>query len=173
MGKEKNIVGFIQSVDNLELSIKKFWEIKNIEIDSVKPNELDICEDHFKNTHLRDDQGRYTVAMPLKEDPSCLAAPVVMIDCYMDDILTGSESIEEEYAFLESDETKALGIIWNPKLDCFLFRIEQQRPTPFTKRMALSTIARIFDPLGLLGPIITWAKIFMQRMWLLELGWND
>ncbi|GFT45742.1 integrase catalytic domain-containing protein [Trichonephila clavipes] len=136
-----------------------------------------------------------------------LAAPVVLSDCYMDDILSGSESIEEvielqhqliemfktagmhlqkwcgnlpeitsnllEYAFLESHETKALGIIWNPKLDCFLFRIEQQRPTSFTKRMVLSTIARIFDPLGLLGPIITWAKIFMQRLWLLELGWSD
>ncbi|GFU46260.1 integrase_H2C2 domain-containing protein [Trichonephila clavipes] len=125
----------------------------------------------------------------------------------MDDILSGSESIEEvielqhqliemfkiavlhlhkwcgnlpeitsnlqEYAFLESDETKALGIIWNLKLGCFLFRIEQPRPTSFTKRMVLSTIARIFDPLGLLGPIITWAKIFMQRLWLLELGWRD
>ncbi|GFU77840.1 integrase catalytic domain-containing protein [Trichonephila clavipes] len=136
-----------------------------------------------------------------------LAAPVVLSDCYMDDILSGSESIEEvielqhqliemfkiagmhlhkwcgnlpeitsnlqEYAFLESDETKALGIIWNPKLDCFLFRIEQQRPTSFTKRMVLSTIARIFGPLGLLGPIITWVKIFMQRLWLLELGWSD
>ncbi|GFW16293.1 integrase catalytic domain-containing protein [Trichonephila clavipes] len=33
----------------------------------------------------------------------------------------------QEYAFLESEETKALGIIWNPKLDCLLFRIEQQR----------------------------------------------
>ncbi|GFS56493.1 hypothetical protein TNCV_4303011 [Trichonephila clavipes] len=48
-----------------------------------------------------------------------LAAPVVMSDYYMDDILSRSESIEEEYAFLESDETKTLGIIWNPKLDCF------------------------------------------------------
>ncbi|GFV18983.1 uncharacterized protein TNCV_4758681 [Trichonephila clavipes] len=130
-----------------------------------------------------------------------LAASVVLSDCYMDDILSGSESIEEvielqhqiiemfktagmhlhkwcgnlpeitsnlqEYAFLESDETKALGIIWNPKLDCFLFRIEQQRPTSFTKRMVLSTTARIFYLLGHLGPIITWAKIFMQRLWLL------
>ncbi|GFV25911.1 integrase catalytic domain-containing protein [Trichonephila clavipes] len=39
--------------------------------------------------------------------------------------------------------------------------------------MVLSTIARIFNPLGLLGPIITWAKIFRQRLWLLELGWSD
>ncbi|GFT34386.1 integrase catalytic domain-containing protein [Trichonephila clavipes] len=319
--KGKEHCGFSQAADNLELSIKKFWEIENIEADSVKTSELDICEDHFKNTHSRDDQGRYTVAMPLKEDPSCLgeskqtaiqrlnslwkrltveiknicpcvyekflqeyedlghmreikadgsgvsfymphhgvyrpekstsklrtvlnasspstsgkslnsiqfngglvpkdlfsimvrfrkhkkanktyelttvtygtvsapylatrtlkqfamdeannfplAAPVVMSDCYMDDILSGSESIEEvielqhqliemfkttgmylhkwcgkkfseitsnlqEYAFLESDETKAQGIIWNPKLDCFLFRIRQQRPTSFTER---------------------------------------
>ncbi|GFX70327.1 uncharacterized protein TNCV_2955471 [Trichonephila clavipes] len=136
-----------------------------------------------------------------------LAAPVVLSDCYMDDILLGFESIEEvielqhqligmfktagmhlhkwcgnlpeitsnlqKYPFLVSDETKALGIIWNPKLDYLLFRIEQQRATSFTKRMVLSIIARIFDPLGLLGPIITWAKIFMQRLWLLKLGWRD
>ncbi|GFY16327.1 uncharacterized protein TNCV_2349721 [Trichonephila clavipes] len=333
--KGKEHCGFIQATDNLEHSIKKFWEIENVEIDSVKTSELSIYEEHFKNTHSSDDQGKYTVPMPLKEDPSCLGesrqtaiqrlnslwkrlsrnkeylslyekflqeyedlghmreikvdgsgvsfymphhgvyrpeksttklravfnapspsksgkslnsiqfngglvqedvfsimvrfrkhkranknvrvnyshlrhswrtlsnyenfetvsdgdeannfpleAPVVLSDCYMDYILSGSESIEEviefqhqliemfktagmhlhkwcgnlpeitsnlqEYVFLESDETKALGIIWNPKLDCFLFRIEQQRPTSFTKRMVLSTIARIFDPLGLL-----------------------
>ncbi|GFY17197.1 uncharacterized protein TNCV_1089731 [Trichonephila clavipes] len=61
-----------RAADNLELTIKKFWKIENVEIDSVKTSELDICEDHFKNTHSRNDQGRYMVAMPLKEDPSCL-----------------------------------------------------------------------------------------------------
>ncbi|GFQ98172.1 integrase_H2C2 domain-containing protein [Trichonephila clavata] len=87
---------------------------------------------------------------------------------------TQNNLLTAEYAFLESDETKALGIIWNSRPDCFLFRIEQQRPTTsFTKRMVLSTIARIFDPLGLLGPIIAWAKIFIQRLWLLELGWSN
>ncbi|GFS53085.1 integrase catalytic domain-containing protein [Trichonephila clavipes] len=70
--KGKEHCGFIQAADNLEHLIKKFWEIENVEIDSVKTSELDICEDHFKSTHSRDDQGEYTVAMPLKEDPSCL-----------------------------------------------------------------------------------------------------
>ncbi|GFS85646.1 integrase catalytic domain-containing protein [Trichonephila clavipes] len=69
-GKEH--CGFIQAADNLEHSIKMFWEIENVETDSVKTSALDICEDHFKNTHSRDDQGRYTVAMSLKENPSCL-----------------------------------------------------------------------------------------------------
>ncbi|GFT06515.1 integrase catalytic domain-containing protein [Trichonephila clavipes] len=70
--KGKEHCGFIQAADNLEHSIKKFWEIENVEADSVKTSELDICEDHFKNTHSRDDQRRYMGAMPLKEDPSCL-----------------------------------------------------------------------------------------------------
>ncbi|GFT49922.1 integrase catalytic domain-containing protein [Trichonephila clavipes] len=55
--KGKEHCGFIQAADNLEHSIKKFGEIENVEIDSVKTSELDICEDHFKSTHSRDDQG--------------------------------------------------------------------------------------------------------------------
>ncbi|GFS58368.1 hypothetical protein TNCV_2475231 [Trichonephila clavipes] len=69
-----------------------------------------------------------------------LEAPVVLCDCYIDDILSGSESVEENRA------TKVNFI---------------------HQKNGLSTIARIFDPFGLLGPIITWAKIFMQRLWLL------
>ncbi|GFY11580.1 uncharacterized protein TNCV_4230491 [Trichonephila clavipes] len=347
--KRKKHCGFIQSADNLEHSIKKFWEIENVETDSVKTSELDICEDHFKNTHSRDDQVRYTVAMPLKEDPSCLGesrqtaiqrlnslwkrlsrdkeylslyetflheyedlghireikvdgsgvafymphhgvyhpeksttklrtvfnasspstsgkslnsiqfngglvqdlfsimarfrkhkyafttdiekmfrmvnihpekaclqrilwkkgigepiktyelttvtygtlsapylatrtlkqlamdeannfsleAPVVLSDCYMDDILSGSESIEEvielQHQLIEMFKTAGMHLHqWFgnlPEITSNLQEIEQQRPTSFTKRMVLSTIARIFDPLGLLGPIITWAKI--------------
>ncbi|GFW18327.1 integrase_H2C2 domain-containing protein [Trichonephila clavipes] len=110
-----------------------------------------------------------------------LAAPVVLSDCYMDDILSGSESIEEvielQHQLIEMFQTAGMHLHkWCgnlPKISSNLQEIEQQRPTSFTKRMVLSTIARIFDPLGLLGPIITWAKIFMQRLWLLELGWSD
>ncbi|GFV77716.1 integrase catalytic domain-containing protein [Trichonephila clavipes] len=148
--KGKEHCGFIQAADNLEHSIKKFWEIENVEIDSVKTSELDICEDHFKSTHSRDDQGRYTVAMPLKEDPSCLG----------ESRQTAIQRLNSLWKRLSRDKE-------------YLSLIEQQRPTSFTKRMVLSTIARIFDPLGLLGPIITWAKIFKQRLWLLELGWSD
>ncbi|GFX67224.1 uncharacterized protein TNCV_2185711 [Trichonephila clavipes] len=34
-------------------------------------------------------------------------------------------------------------------------------------------IARIFDPLGLLGPVISKAKFFMQQLWLLKLEWHE
>lgn len=35
----------------------------------------------------------------------------------------------------------------------------------FTKKEILSKISQIFDPLGLLGPVITKAKLIMQRLW--------
>ncbi|GFT85360.1 uncharacterized protein TNCV_497561 [Trichonephila clavipes] len=37
----------------------------------------------------------------------------------------------------------------------------------------LSTIARLFDPLGLLGPVVARAKIFMQSLWGLKIDWID
>ncbi|GFR06432.1 uncharacterized protein TNCT_496761 [Trichonephila clavata] len=42
-----------------------------------------------------------------------------------------------------------------------------------TKKSVISTIARKFDPLGLIGPVITRAKIFLQSLWQLKLDWND
>ncbi|GBO35367.1 hypothetical protein AVEN_114534-1 [Araneus ventricosus] len=36
-----------------------------------------------------------------------------------------------------------------------------------------SEISRLFDPLGLLGPIIVTAKIFLQKLWILKLDWDD
>ncbi|GFY55467.1 uncharacterized protein TNIN_357491 [Trichonephila inaurata madagascariensis] len=40
-------------------------------------------------------------------------------------------------------------------------------------RDVLSQIARIFDPLGLLGPVISKAKFFIQQLWLLKLEWHE
>lgn len=37
----------------------------------------------------------------------------------------------------------------------------------------LSKIARLFDPLGLLSPIIITAKIQVQKLWLTGLGWDE
>ncbi|XP_055632763.1 uncharacterized protein LOC129773201 [Toxorhynchites rutilus septentrionalis] len=69
---------------------------------------------------------------------------------------------------------KTLGIVWNPDSDVFTFRIaEALQSTHFTKRMILSEISRIFDPLGFLGPVITIAKLFMRELWLLELHSDD
>ncbi|CAA9997912.1 unnamed protein product [Nesidiocoris tenuis] len=74
---------------------------------------------------------------------------------------------------LSQDATiKMLGLVWNPQLDVFKWEINFY-PDASTKRSIFSAIARIFDPLGLIGPVIVLAKIFMQNLWSLQLGWDD
>ena len=80
-----------------------------------------------------------------------------------------SESILE----WDKEETiKTLGIAWNPTFDNFQFSVHFNRKLN-TKRTILSEIARIYDPLGLIGPLITNAKIFMQSLWLLDETWDQ
>ncbi|GFU73225.1 uncharacterized protein TNCV_493501 [Trichonephila clavipes] len=43
----------------------------------------------------------------------------------------------------------------------------------YTKRDVLSTIAKIFDPIGLMAPVISKAKIFLQHLRRSKLEWND
>jgi hypothetical protein len=69
---------------------------------------------------------------------------------------------------------KTLGLHWNPVSDSFSFKVElPQPPSQPTKRKLLSEMAKIFDPLGLLAPVIIRAKILFQKLWLLQLGWDD
>ncbi|XP_062703775.1 uncharacterized protein LOC109410486 [Aedes albopictus] len=69
---------------------------------------------------------------------------------------------------------KTLGLVWNPDSDVFTFRIAEVLPSAqLTKRVILSEISRIFDPLGFLGPVLTTAKLIMRELWLLELHWDD
>lgn len=42
-----------------------------------------------------------------------------------------------------------------------------------TKRQLLSQIRKIFDPLGLLGPIVLKAKLYMREVWLDGCGWDE
>lgn len=42
-----------------------------------------------------------------------------------------------------------------------------------TKKAVLSSIAKIYDPLGALAPITFWAKCFMQRLWKEGYVWDS
>ncbi|XP_073831617.1 uncharacterized protein [Musca autumnalis] len=56
-------------------------------------------------------------------------------------------------SFIEASSSKPLGIRWNAQLDLFYFSVSAL-PTKdhYTKRETLSTIAKLFDPLGWLLP---------------------
>ncbi|XP_036346425.1 uncharacterized protein LOC118755709 [Rhagoletis pomonella] len=93
------------------------------------------------------------------------------------DILRDIPDVDKE-CFLKfddgSDITKALGLVWDPVKDKLLFSFVPQRELDKnSKRSALSTLARCYDPLGLMGPTLTKAKILLQRMWRDKLEWDE
>ncbi|GFS88981.1 uncharacterized protein TNCV_3578091 [Trichonephila clavipes] len=84
-----------------------------------------------------------------------------------------ASNILGDYEFENPIETKTLGVSWKSQEDCFIFKIAVELKDSYTKRCVLSTIARVFDPLGLLGPVVARAKIFMQSLWSLKIDWID
>ena len=142
-----------------------------------------------------------------------LAKKALSDDIYVDDLVTGADTVEEACALqsqvvamlgcggfslskwasnctqileaipTEDDNTpvqlsdkedlsvKILGLEWDPKKDCFLYTIKQPEII-YTKRSILSSVARIFDPLGFLTPVTLQLKAFIQDLWKLGLDWD-
>ncbi|GFY41865.1 DUF1758 domain-containing protein [Trichonephila inaurata madagascariensis] len=72
------------------------------------------------------------------------------------------------------EEIKILGIQWNPKSDFFSSSVTlQEQKCAYSKREVLSEIARVFDPLGLLSPCVVFMKILLQKLWKLNLEWDE
>ncbi|GFV42478.1 DUF1758 domain-containing protein [Trichonephila clavipes] len=64
--------GLIKDNVDLEKTMRRFWEIENVEPETIKNKETIICEEYFQKNHTRDSTGRYIVSMPFKRDPNCL-----------------------------------------------------------------------------------------------------
>jgi len=67
---------------------------------------------------------------------------------------------------------KVLGLHWDTNIDHFAYHINVTE-TSLSKRKVLSVIARLFDPIGAVGPMLLWAKGFMQQLWSDQLDWDD
>ncbi|XP_065082642.1 uncharacterized protein LOC135705019 [Ochlerotatus camptorhynchus] len=70
---------------------------------------------------------------------------------------------------------KALGMFWDTKNDQFTFESwsEEVSNRSLTKRCVLAEISKLYDPLGLVSPVIVCAKIIMQKLWSSKLNWDD
>ena len=143
-----------------------------------------------------------------------LAAQILKRDVYVDDLLTGADTLSEvlglrdgiisllkrggfnirkwgsnqqhaldniyekvlgsDNVVEEGEVSKPLGVVWNSRLDKFIYTVKPSEPSAkYTKRYILSEISKIFDPLGLLGPIVMVAKLLMQECWRLETKWDE
>ena len=70
-------------------------------------------------------------------------------------------------------DPNTLGLSWNSSTDVLQFHVNTPIITRVTKRLILSQLARVFDPLGPVAPITISAKLLMQTMWRLELSWDE
>lgn len=77
-----------------------------------------------------------------------------------------------DFESVETDTIKTLGLVWLPKSDKLGIKVNPRDIKRITKRTVTSDLARIFDPLGILSPIIVTAKMFIQELWELKLDWD-
>ncbi|XP_018393048.1 PREDICTED: uncharacterized protein LOC108772091 [Cyphomyrmex costatus] len=69
---------------------------------------------------------------------------------------------------------KTLGLTWHASDDVLCYSVRSVKQTEkITKREVVSKLASIYDPLGIVGPVILYGKKLMQDLWLHKIGWDD
>ncbi|XP_075150831.1 uncharacterized protein LOC142224938 [Haematobia irritans] len=83
------------------------------------------------------------------------------------------QEVSLDFSTDDTNYTKTLGLAWLPKADQLKVKVNLAPIRSVTKRTVTSDLARIFDPLGLLSPVVVRAKIFVQELWNLNLSWDE
>lgn len=66
---------------------------------------------------------------------------------------------------------RALGVHWCIQSDSFRFKIIMPDKAP-TRRNILSIVSSVYDPLGILAPVVLQVKGILQKLCRLKLGWD-
>ena len=85
--------------------------------------------------------------------------------------ITHKESVADP-----SQMVNLLGLHWNVSTDqvCFIPKqLNSDTDSAVTKRNVLQFSSRIFDPLGFLSPVSVRAKLLMQQLWQMNVGWDE
>ena len=93
------------------------------------------------------------------------------------EVLTGvpKEDLASKVLLLTNKDLpveRTLGVEWNAERDQLRFTF-QDGDKPSTRRGVLSTVAAVFDPLGLISPIIMKAKILLQKLCKMKFDWDQ
>ncbi|GFQ66690.1 uncharacterized protein TNCT_586561 [Trichonephila clavata] len=86
-----------------------------------------------------------------------------------------NSSTDQKHSFSTNAESaiKTLGVSWKPTGDYFMFEVSIPSIASYTKRDVLRVIARLYDSLGLIGPVISKSNIFLQKLWLRKLNCEE
>ncbi|UYV69365.1 hypothetical protein LAZ67_6003331 [Cordylochernes scorpioides] len=83
------------------------------------------------------------------------------------------DALLKKIQFDGAEVVKMLSLGWDPVGDYFLYSF--QEPTQgdkITKRGMLSLVAKLYDPMGWLAPLIVIGKIMIQRLWVAGKDWD-
>ena len=80
---------------------------------------------------------------------------------------------KEAKVVTEEMRCKALGIRWEVSSDCPSYARTEDSSSALTKRGMLSKVAAMYDPLGLIIPIVILGRMLFQQAVRLRLGWDD
>lgn len=80
---------------------------------------------------------------------------------------------EEVKDLQPQSESKALGLKWNIVDDVVYFDICVEPSESVTRRVILSIVSSMFDPLGLISPVLVIGRILFQKATRLKLSWDQ
>lgn len=91
----------------------------------------------------------------------------------LEDLAEAETSNNQPIAMDQEGVRSILGAYWNPLSDEIQFVVKE--PSEYrivTKRVVTSEVAQIFDPTGLLAPIIARGKLFIRELWAQKCDWD-
>lgn len=81
---------------------------------------------------------------------------------------------DEVITISDETDTHVLGIQWDQPKDTFHISCKFDAACDvISKRTILSEVARLFDPLGLLGPVVVIARLILQELWQSGVHWDE
>ena len=85
---------------------------------------------------------------------------------------SSSETYAKQQVSTGSDETKLLGLAWDKKDDTLAISFPEM-PERVTKRTVLSGLASVYDPLGIVSPVLLTGKILYRDICDEGLSWDE
>ncbi|GFT03169.1 uncharacterized protein NPIL_614031 [Nephila pilipes] len=91
--------------------------------------------------------------------------------------LKGWESnVECKYTSRNFGDTSVLGVIWNLDENTLKCKIDLEIlscGTKVNKRLIMSTVQKLYDPIGVLTPASLLPKLIIQDLWKSHFSWDE
>ncbi|XP_048002611.1 uncharacterized protein LOC125239152 [Leguminivora glycinivorella] len=87
-----------------------------------------------------------------------------------------NQEIPETYRAKETNEIKVLGLLWDKRQDMLKLNLNKEVImegfSEVTKREVLRVLASVYDPCGIVSPLLMPIKLFLQELWRLDYKWD-